>query len=165
MAATQMSLSINAQIYRHLCIAIAERHVRAAVKNFNRYDDTTQNAQEDIAFAWQSGHRPIQEATTYGLDGAYPDQLQPVLLRIYATISYEWHRFLHLTSGENSAVDNTVKSVMIQGPKIAVSSIKSKAQCGKRPYSDISSTGILVESLNNTRDLQHPTAPSLNELE
>jgi hypothetical protein len=49
-----------------------------------------------VVFAWQSGHRPIQRAYTYGLDGAFPDSLQPALLRVYKWVSSEWHRFLQL---------------------------------------------------------------------
>jgi hypothetical protein len=56
---------------------------------FNRYDDTTSEADSGVAFAWQSGHRPIQRGTSYGLDGAFPDSLQPALLRVYKWVSEE----------------------------------------------------------------------------
>jgi hypothetical protein len=36
----------------------------------------------------------MQRARTYGLDGAFPDTLQPALLRVYQWVSSEWHRFL-----------------------------------------------------------------------
>jgi hypothetical protein len=52
----------------------------------------------NVVFAWQSGHRPIQRATTYGLDGAFPTQLQPALLRAYEWASTRWHEFLHQPS-------------------------------------------------------------------
>lgn len=62
-------------------------------------------------FSWQSGHRPLQRGITYGLDGAFPDSLQPALLRVYEWASAEWHRYLGLTSkisDTRSAQDNVI---------------------------------------------------------
>jgi hypothetical protein len=56
------------------------------------------NTDLNVAPAWQSGHRPLQRGTTYGLDGAYPTQLQPALLRAYEWASTRWHEFLHQPS-------------------------------------------------------------------
>ncbi|EXL63616.1 hypothetical protein FOPG_20110 [Fusarium oxysporum f. sp. conglutinans race 2 54008] len=36
----------------------------------------------------------MQRHTTYGLDGAYPDHLQPALLRAYDRVSASCHAFL-----------------------------------------------------------------------
>ncbi|KAJ9419856.1 hypothetical protein QL093DRAFT_2639624 [Fusarium oxysporum] len=47
------------------------RHVREVYTPFNRYDDLSSGADRNAVFAWQSGHRPLQRETTYGLDGAY----------------------------------------------------------------------------------------------
>ncbi|KAM5527108.1 hypothetical protein FOXYSP1_20377 [Fusarium oxysporum f. sp. phaseoli] len=98
---------IGVQLYRQLSIAITEKHVCTATSGFNRFDDTTYAASEDAAFAWQSGHRPMQRHSTYGLDGAFPDQLQPALLRIYARISAGWHKFLSIDDGEELGSANT----------------------------------------------------------
>ncbi|KAL6405833.1 hypothetical protein AUP68_10972 [Ilyonectria robusta] len=84
---------IGTQLYRQVSIAITERHVSSASSPFNRFDDRTGQAQ-DVAYAWQSGHRPMQRHITYGLDGAFPDHLQPSLLRIYERVSRSWHAFL-----------------------------------------------------------------------
>lgn len=100
---------IGVQLYRQLSIAITEKHVREAASGFNRFDDTTNTASEDAAFAWQSGHRPMQRYSTYGLDGAFPDRLQPALLRIYARISADWHRFLSIEDGEEFASAKTTE--------------------------------------------------------
>ena len=54
-------------------------------KPFNRIDDKGPEADLNVVFAWQSGHRPLQRGTNYGLDGAFPTQMQPALLR-----AYEW---------------------------------------------------------------------------
>jgi hypothetical protein len=67
-------------------------------KPFNRYDDKSLEADLNVVFAWQSGHRPLQRGTTYGLDGAYPTQLQPALLRAYEWASTRWHEFLRQPS-------------------------------------------------------------------
>ncbi|KAJ5606699.1 hypothetical protein N7510_009480 [Penicillium lagena] len=68
---------------------------------FNRFDDQGPNVDLNVAFAWQSGHRPIARATNYGLDGAFPTQLQPSLLRAYEWVSTRWHEFLR--QGSKSA--------------------------------------------------------------
>jgi hypothetical protein len=87
-------VALGVRVYRQLTIAITEKHIKQMSQPFNRYDDTTSEADSGVAFAWQSGHRPIQRGTSYGLDGAFPDSLQPALLRVYKWVSEEWHRFL-----------------------------------------------------------------------
>jgi hypothetical protein len=90
--------------YRQLSIAITERHVKQISQPFNRYDDKASNTDIEVAFAWQSGHRPLQRGTMYGMDAAYPDALQPALLRIYHWTSKEWHNFLNLDGATEAAV-------------------------------------------------------------
>lgn len=85
---------INVRTYRQLAIAITEKHVREVYTPFNRHDDCSNDADINAAFAWQSGHRPLQRGITYGLDGAYPSRLQPSLLRCYEWASVRWHEFL-----------------------------------------------------------------------
>ncbi|KAI5455742.1 hypothetical protein BGZ63DRAFT_137258 [Mariannaea sp. PMI_226] len=89
---------VNSQLLRQLCIAISEKHVREVYEPFNRFDDTGANADRNVVFAWQSGHRPLQRGSTYGLDGAFPTKLQPQLLHLYEWASTRWHEFLHLPS-------------------------------------------------------------------
>ncbi|EXA29297.1 hypothetical protein FOVG_19206 [Fusarium oxysporum f. sp. pisi HDV247] len=89
---------VNSQLFRQLCIGITEKHVREIHQPFNRFDDVSENADRNVIFAWQSGHRPLQRATTYGLDGAFPTALQPQLLESYEWASTCWHEFLHLPS-------------------------------------------------------------------
>ncbi|KAI8660040.1 Doublecortin domain-containing protein [Fusarium sp. Ph1] len=72
--------------------------MRDVYQPFNRFDDRTANASHNVVFAWQSGHRPLQRGTTYGLDGAFPTKLQPQLLELYRWASSRWHEFLHLPS-------------------------------------------------------------------
>ncbi|KAF5975168.1 hypothetical protein FBULB1_7524 [Fusarium bulbicola] len=96
---------INARVYRQLAIGITEKHVREVHSPFNRYDDTSSDADLNVTFAWQSGHRPLQRGITYGLDGAYPHQLQPSLLRAYQWASTKWHEFLHQASQYASSSD------------------------------------------------------------
>ena len=69
---------------------------RVFCRPFNRCDDKSADADIEVAFAWQSGHRPNQRGTNYGIDAAYPDSLQPALLRVYQWASREWHCFLGL---------------------------------------------------------------------
>lgn len=87
---------IGVQVYRQLSIAVTENHIKQISRPFNRYDNKCNNADMEVAFAWQSGHRPLQRGTTYGIDSAFPDSLQPALLRIYHWVSKEWHSFLRV---------------------------------------------------------------------
>jgi hypothetical protein len=87
-------IEIGVQVYRQLSIAVTERHLAHISKFFNRFDDKTVEANRDVAFAWQSGHRPMQRGVSYGLDAAYPDSLQPALMRVYKWTSDVWHDFL-----------------------------------------------------------------------
>jgi hypothetical protein len=102
-------MEIGVRLYRQLSIAITERHVRGALPTFNRFDDVTEAADPDVAFAWQSGHRPMQRHLIYGLDGAFPDKLQPSLLRLYARCSEKWHSFLMI--GPEAPPTNDIASV------------------------------------------------------
>lgn len=63
------------QVYRQLSIAVMEKYVKQVSKPFNRYDDKSAHADPEVVYAWQSGHRPLQRGTTYGIDGAFPDSL------------------------------------------------------------------------------------------
>lgn len=92
-----MGIEIGVQLYRQLSIAVTERHLAHISKPFNRFDDKTMEANIDVALAWQSGHRPMQRGTSYGIDAAYPDSLQPALLRVYRWTSDIWHNFLDET--------------------------------------------------------------------
>ncbi|VTO82726.1 unnamed protein product [Fusarium graminearum] len=66
---------INSRQFRQICIGITEKHVREVYQSFNRFDDRSADARRNVAFAWQSGHRPLQRASTYGLDGTFPTKL------------------------------------------------------------------------------------------
>lgn len=90
------AVPFGVQIYRQLSIAVTEKHIKQISRPFNRYDDRSANADIEVAFAWQSGHRPLQRGTTYGIDSAYPDSLQPALLRLYHWASKEWQSFLQI---------------------------------------------------------------------
>lgn len=87
----------NTRIYRQIAIGITEKHVRPVYTPFNQYDDR-QNPDLSCVFAWQSGHRPLERGVTYGIDGAYPHQLQPASLRAYERVSMLWHIFIEQSS-------------------------------------------------------------------
>jgi hypothetical protein len=102
-----LGFPVGVQVYRQLSIAITEKHVKQVANPFNQHDDKSKEADVNVSFAWQSGHRPLQRGTTYGLDGAFPDSLQPALLRVYEWASNEWHEFLQLQPPDISAFSNT----------------------------------------------------------
>ncbi|PHH49078.1 hypothetical protein CFIMG_007987RA00001 [Ceratocystis fimbriata CBS 114723] len=97
--------TVNSQMYRQLAIGITEKHVCEIHSPVNLYDDRSATEDHNVSFAWQSGHRPLQRGVTYGLDGAFPHQLQPSLLRAYEWASTRWHEFLHLASKREKAPD------------------------------------------------------------
>ena len=45
----------------------------------------------------------MQRGTSYGIDAAYPDSLQPSLLRVYRWTSDVWHKFLDETQNNNDS--------------------------------------------------------------
>lgn len=102
-------VSFGLQIYRQISIAFTEKHVKHIARPFNRYDDTRVAADIEVVFAWQSGRRPVQRRTSSGMDGAFPDSLQPALLSVYRWISVNWHRFVE---GQGHASSMAVQSLL-----------------------------------------------------
>jgi hypothetical protein len=47
-------------------------------------------------FAWQAGHLIDREEASYGLNGAFPNRLQPPLFRQYRDVSTAWQKWLDL---------------------------------------------------------------------
>ncbi|KJZ71002.1 hypothetical protein HIM_09613 [Hirsutella minnesotensis 3608] len=120
---------LGAQLYRQVSVAITERHVSTVAVPFDRFDDATAAAGDGVAFAWQSGHRPFERHTTYGLDGAFPDQLQPALLQVYAKVSKSWHDFLWRRGTDLRCVDDGAEI-----DDAADATIHPESLSRKRPY-------------------------------
>jgi hypothetical protein len=72
----------------------------------------------NVAYAWQSGHRPLQRANTYGLDGAFPTHLQPSLLRVYEWVSTRWHEFLIQPSKDSPSSPVAGTAERLQHPSL-----------------------------------------------
>jgi len=109
-----MGTPIGVKTFRQLSIAITERHVKELLKPFNRHQDRGADANPASVLAWQSGHRPFVRSNTYGLDGAFPDSLQPSLLQLYKWASQAWHDFLqlqNLSSCNMSSADAELEEV------------------------------------------------------
>ncbi|PWI64591.1 hypothetical protein PCL_09521 [Purpureocillium lilacinum] len=134
-ASPGISFGIGARLYRQISIAITERHIRSIAGYFNRNDDTSPNSDSEVAFAWQSGHRPRQRNSTYGLDGAFPDQLQPGLLRLYLEVSKQWHAWLQL---REAAVTRRATCLASNGDDSGHSKMRTAGQ--KRPFAEISTS-------------------------
>jgi hypothetical protein len=129
---------LGTRLCRQLTIAMTEKHVRAAMY-FNQYDDRSQRASLETVLAWQSGHRPLQRATNYGLDGAFPHQLQPNLLRLYARASEHWHRFLSFGS---ATADSRQSFKPTQLPVQAVQPVIFSDHGRRQPLSELSQATI-----------------------
>ncbi len=142
--------AFGVQIYRQISIAITERHIKSICRPFNRYDDKSADADIEVVFAWQSGHRPIQRGTSYGIDAAYPDSLQPALLRVYHWASREWHRFLRIDSavGFRTSIDGQGS----RGPQ------QLESGTSKRPLHDARSGRApkRLRSLSQRRSISPP---------
>jgi hypothetical protein len=123
-AKSVIGYEFGVKIYRQLSIAITEKHIAQISKPFNRYDDKGSEADiNTVAFAWQSGHRPMRRGTSYGIDAAYPDSLQPALLQIYQWASNEWHSFIRLNDDLEPALllrpaPSTSTSLESAGPHV-----------------------------------------------
>ncbi|KZL78863.1 hypothetical protein CI238_13008 [Colletotrichum incanum] len=74
---------VSTRLLRQLSVEITDKHVRHMGRPFNLYDDRIPEANRNVVFAWQTGHRPLQRARTYELDGAYPARLQPAVIERY----------------------------------------------------------------------------------
>ena len=87
--------------YRHLASNVTKRYIKKIAGFFQvgEGDDTewareyTKERSQDV-YAWQMGHTRKTNATIYGLDMAYPSQIQPELLDEYRCISVQWHDWL-----------------------------------------------------------------------
>jgi hypothetical protein len=97
-----LGLPVGVQAYRQLSIAITEKHIKQIANSFNRHDDKSKEADINVSFARQSGHRPLQRGTTYGLDGAFPAVSSP-----HSCVFTNGHR----TNGTNSCSCNILTSV------------------------------------------------------
>ncbi|KAK5109834.1 hypothetical protein LTR85_002039 [Meristemomyces frigidus] len=131
------------QIYRQLSIAVTERHVKHISQPFNRYDDKSAAADIEAVFAWQSGHRPIQRGTSYGIDAAFPDSLQPALLRVYRWASQEWQRFLRIEG-----------SLCLEAPQVGLGMKEAGSPepgRAKRAFPDAQETGTMKRRQANGR--------------
>jgi hypothetical protein len=119
-------IELGVQVYRQLSIAVSKRHLAQISKPFNRFDDKTLEANRDVAFAWQSGHRPMRRGVSYGLDAAYPDSLQPALLRVYKWTSDVWHDFLDQGGHRGEDVKEPTK---FSGPTVQCDIEPQKRRC------------------------------------
>ena len=87
--------------YRHFAAIVMKRLLKKIAGFFQvGEDDNSEWAQQyakergkDV-YAWQMGHTRTTNSMIYGLDAAYPSQMQPELLDEYCWISGEWQEWL-----------------------------------------------------------------------
>jgi hypothetical protein len=84
--------------YRQLAVAITKRHIKEIAIFFGVEDKEGmkeyKRQKEGDVYAWQAGHIWSTNDRRYGLDMAYPSELQPSLLDEYRRISCRWHGWL-----------------------------------------------------------------------
>jgi hypothetical protein len=119
-------IELGVQVYRQLSIAVTKRHLAQISKPFNRFDDKALEANRDVAFAWQSGHRPMRRGVLYGVDAAYPDSLQPALLRGYKWTSDVWHDSL---DGSGHGGEDVSERRTFSGPTVYRDAEPQKQRC------------------------------------
>ncbi|EGU72851.1 hypothetical protein FOXB_16640 [Fusarium oxysporum f. sp. conglutinans Fo5176] len=117
----------NIRIFRQIAISITEKHVREIHSPLNIYDDTTADADLNAALSWQSGHRPLQRGITYGLDGAFPNRLQPALLRSYEWESTRWHEFICQPSRVVPSLRK--RNTPPSNPSLSIATLKRDVSC------------------------------------
>lgn len=153
LSSTICGIPIGVQVYRQLSIAVTERHVKRISRPFDRNDDKSVNANLEVVYAWQSGHRPVQRGTTYGIDAAFPDSLQPALLDVYRWASREWHNFL-ATSGSSPSASTASND--------AFKALRDRKQSLKRCASEMNGKDTLI---NNRIHRSFGTAGSASTLQ
>ena len=151
-------VAFGVQVYRQLSVAVTERHIKQIRRPFNKYEDKSTDADINVAFAWQSAHRPIKRGIAYGIDGAYPDLLQPALLRVYQWASEEWHKFLAINEFERQSLAASGGSASSPRSKRRASTLP-KGHRATRQRRSISppptSSGVIhrISTLLGTQDL------------
>jgi len=95
----RMGVQFGLKVYRQMAHAISHVHVHAAAADFQINDRGEQVS------AWQGGHSKKTSANLYGVNSAYPANLQPQLLADYWRASKAWHRFFDLDDGELAAME------------------------------------------------------------
>lgn len=63
--------SFGVRVYRQLSIAITERHLHDISRPFDRYDESSSTHSTGVAFAWQSGHRPMERGLSHGIENIF----------------------------------------------------------------------------------------------
>jgi hypothetical protein len=82
-------------LYRQIAIGITIKHLQIRLKQLLKESQSEETIHK--LFAWQTGHSIEQEIQSYGLDGDYPTQLQPLLFDLYWSVSEAWHQWLELS--------------------------------------------------------------------
>jgi hypothetical protein len=106
-----LGFPLSVKIYRQVSIAVTEKHVQDIFQPFNQYDDRSKDADINVAFSWQSGHRTLQRGTTYGIDGAFQTHCS-----LRSCESTNGHR----TSGTNSrSYSPSILTIIRRGARIS----------------------------------------------
>jgi hypothetical protein len=91
----RLGVKINLWAWRHIIIGITKAHLETVAPFFARNEKLCREPLETniylSIFPWQAGHQRRVSVSIYGLDAAFPGQLQPALLRFYREISKIWH--------------------------------------------------------------------------
>ena len=87
-------------LYRQVAIGIGKKHIllegMGKTGSEKGVKESPVMAAIHKVFAWQAGHSIYHEMESYGLNGAYPTRLQPLLFDLYLGVSVAWHHWLGL---------------------------------------------------------------------
>jgi len=114
---SRLNVKIGLWTWRHIIIAITKAHLEEIAPFFARDEAACKTLLETniyySIFPWQAGHQPRVNVAVYGLDAAFPGQVQPALLRFYREISKIWHHWLGLvTAKERRAWSTRAKRLL-----------------------------------------------------
>ena len=113
----RLGTKIGIWTWRHVIIAITKAHLEEIAPFFERDEAACKSLLERNVyysiFPWQAGHQPRVNVAVYGLDAAFPGQMQPALLHFYRHISQIWHHWLGLgTAAERSIWSTRAKRLL-----------------------------------------------------
>jgi hypothetical protein len=96
-----LGMVFNIQLYRQVAIALTKRFLLKSTKAFDvgsPSNDDPRTLPFEKGFSWQAGHDIREHMAAYGIDGAYPDRLQPPLLDFYLKTTLAWFEFIEVAS-------------------------------------------------------------------
>jgi hypothetical protein len=86
------AVPITTSVHRQVAVSIAKKHLPALVQSFDPNTPKDFNGFLQL-LSFQTGHRPVTNASAYALEHGFPTRLQADLIDRYLVNSHMWHEF------------------------------------------------------------------------